>query len=95
MYNGSLDVLTASIKIESKDISINIIHYPLVKLMKNDILLANVSEAIAFGFRDINDAKAIDTNTNARIIYEIIDDIKIMSGMFKITVETKIGTAST
>ena len=66
MLHGSLDALiTSSNQIESDDISINIIHSSTGEINENDILLANVSEAIVIGFRvsSTNDAKkAIDTN---------------------------------
>jgi translation initiation factor IF-2 len=100
---GSLEAIRASIeKIDSKDIPIRILHAATGTITENDIMLAQASSAIVFGF-------GVDTKNTAEelakkegiilktysIIYDIIDDIeRVIKGMYKpVFEEVELGKA--
>ena len=101
--HGSLDAIIYSIqKIESTNISIDILHSGTGSITENDVLLAKASDALLFGFRvtATNDAKKMIESNNLTfktydIIYEILDDIhQVMSGMtISVQEDVLIGTA--
>ncbi len=82
--HGSLEAIKdAAAKIEREDASVILIHGAVGGITENDIVLAEASEAIVFGFNVRPDGKArkaaeqrgIDIRTY-RIIYELLEDIE-------------------
>lgn len=100
---GSLEAIRASIeKIDSQDIPIRILHAATGTITENDVMLAQASNAIIFGFGvDVNneanslaDKEGITLKTYT-IIYDIIDDIeRVIKGMYKpVFEEVELGQA--
>lgn len=100
---GSLEAIRASIeKIDSQDIPIRILHAATGAVTENDVMLAQASNAIIFGFGvDVNgDASTLADKENIilktyTIIYDIIDDIeRVIKGMYKpVFEEVELGQA--
>ena len=100
---GSLEAIRASIeKIDSQDIPIRILHAATGTITENDVMLAQASNAIIFGFGvDVNaDAKTLADKEGIilktyTIIYDIIDDIeRVIKGMYKpVFEEVELGQA--
>jgi translation initiation factor IF-2 len=89
---GSLEAIKASIaKVDSQDIPIRILHSSTGTVTENDVMLAQASNALVFGFGvPVNpDAKALAkkeglTLKTYTIIYEIVDDIeRVIKGLYK------------
>ncbi|MFC1754081.1 translation initiation factor IF-2, partial [Thermoproteota archaeon] len=90
--HGSLEAIVGSVsQIESKDITVNILHAATGAITENDIMLARASDGLVIGFnvmvnpeaKVIADSEAIEIRTYT-VIYEIIDDIrKVVEGLFK------------
>ena len=100
---GSLEAIRASIeKIDSKDIPIRILHAATGTITENDIMLAQASSAIVFGFgvdiknsaEELAKKEGIILKTYS-IIYDIIDDIeRVIKGMYKpVFEEVELGKA--
>lgn len=100
---GSLEAIRASIeKIDSQDIPIRILHAATGTITENDVMLAQASNAIIFGFGvDVNsEASTLAENENIilktyTIIYDIMDDIeRVIKGMYKpVFEEVELGQA--
>jgi len=87
---GSLEALKSSlVKLSNPEVKINIIHAGVGGITESDVILAEASNALIFGFNVRPDANAnaksdklgIEINLYS-IIYQIIDDVKqAMEGM--------------
>ncbi len=84
--HGSLEAIRdAVVKIQREDGRVTIIHTAIGGVTENDIVLAEASESVVFGFNVRPDAKArraaeaagIEVRTY-RIIYELLDDVEAM-----------------
>lgn len=102
--NGSLEPIIGSLnKIESDEISVNILHGQTGNISENDIMLAAASNAIVLGFNVKSDANtrrlAITEGVSIRhynIIYRLTEDIeKALKGMLEPEYEeVEIGQAA-
>ena len=100
---GSLEALIGALKqIESKKISLEIIHSAVGPISESDILLASASDAVVVGFNIKVEAMAVSAAKREgvqiklySIIYELLDQIKdAMAGMLEPELrETVIGHA--
>ena len=87
---GSLEPLVTSInKIQNDEIKIDILHASIGEVSENDIMLANASKAVVFGFNVGIDSAAkrsaasdlIDIHIYS-VIYHLLDDVeKMVKGM--------------
>ncbi len=84
--HGSLEAIRDAVsKIEREDAGVTIIHAAVGGITENDVVLAEASEAVVFGFNVRPDAparraaeqRAIDVRTY-RIIYELLEDVEAM-----------------
>ena len=84
--HGSLEAIRDAVaKISREDASVTVVHGAVGGITSNDIMLAEASEALIYGFNARPDASArnaakeagIDIRTFA-IIYELLDDIESM-----------------
>lgn len=101
--HGSVEALTQSIMgIASEEVKVNVIHEGVGAISETDVKLAMASDALIIGFNvmpDINAKKlAAEEEINIslyRIIYEVIDDIKLaISGLLAPDIkEVALGTA--
>ncbi len=84
--HGSLEAIRDAVaKIQREDGRVTVIHTAIGGVTENDIILAEATESIVFGFNVRPDAKArraaeaagIEVRTY-RIIYELLDDVEAM-----------------
>ncbi|MCH7584382.1 MAG: translation initiation factor IF-2 [Acidobacteria bacterium] len=84
--HGSLEAIRDAVaKIEREDGRVTIVHMAIGGVTENDIILAEATESVVFGFNVRPDAKArraaevagIEIRTY-RIIYELLDDVEAM-----------------
>jgi len=84
--HGSLEAIRDAVaKIEREDGRVTIVHMAIGGVSENDIILAEATESVVFGFNVRPDAKArraaevagIEIRTY-RIIYELLDDVEAM-----------------
>lgn len=84
--HGSLEAIRDAVaKIQREDGRVTIVHTAIGGVTENDIILAETTESIVFGFNVRPDAKArraaeaagIEVRTY-RIIYELLDDVEAM-----------------
>src|SRR5207249_4478226 len=100
---GSLEALASALKqIETKKVTLEIIHSAVGPISESDILLASASDAVVIGFNVKVEAMAVPTAKREgvqiklySIIYELLDQIKdAMAGLLEPELrETVIGHA--
>ena len=101
--HGSLEAIREAVgKISREDASVSIVHGAVGGITANDVMLAEASEAVIYGFNARPDASArtaakkagIEVRTFA-IIYELLDDIESMmvGELSPDEVETFLGVA--
>ena len=101
--HGSLEAIRESVgKIAREDASVSFVHGAVGGITANDVMLAEASEAVIYGFNARPDASAraaakvagIEVRTFA-IIYELLDDIELMmvGELAPDEVETFLGVA--
>ncbi|MFB3099345.1 MAG: translation initiation factor IF-2, partial [Acidimicrobiia bacterium] len=101
--HGSLEAIREAVaKISREDAAVDIIHGGVGGITANDIMLAETSEAIVYGFNSRPDASAraaaekaaIDIRTFS-IIYELLDDVEqlLVGELAPEQVETFLGVA--
>ncbi|MDD4294230.1 MAG: translation initiation factor IF-2 [Candidatus Omnitrophica bacterium] len=81
---GTLEAVEhALIRIESKEVELNIVHKGVGAINSSDVLLAEVSDAVIVGFKAVADAQTREMAKSKgieirvyQIIYELIDDVK-------------------
>lgn len=101
--HGSLEAIREAVgKISREDASVSVVHGAVGGITANDVMLAEASEAVIYGFNARPDASAraaakvagIEVRTFA-IIYELLDDIELMmvGELSPDEVETFLGVA--
>jgi len=100
---GSVEAIVDALKkIESKKVSLEIIHYAVGTVTESDVLLASASNAIILGFHTRVDHSAAETAKREgvqiklySIIYELIEEVKLaMAGLLEPVIkEVSLGTA--
>jgi translation initiation factor IF-2 len=84
--HGSLEAIRDAVaKISREDAAVSVIHGAVGGITENDVLLADTTESVVFGFSVRPDGKArrvaedagVDIRTY-RIIYELLDDLEAM-----------------
>ncbi len=101
--HGSLEAITDAVqKISREDAAVSVIHSGVGGISANDVMLAEASEAIIYGFNARPDASAraaakesgIDIRTFS-IIYELLDDVEalLVGELAPEEVETFLGVA--
>jgi translation initiation factor IF-2 len=81
---GSIDVLTKTLNEQGNDeVSVKVIHAAVGGINESDVLLADASDAVIFGFqvvipsavREIAEQHKVDVRLY-RVIYDVLDDVK-------------------
>ncbi len=101
--HGSLEAIRDSVaKIQREDGRVTIVHTAVGGITENDVILADATEAVIFGFNVRPDSKARKAAAEAgieirtyRIIYELLDDVEAMlvGRLSPESVEQLLGTA--
>ena len=97
--HGSIEAIADSLmKLETKEVKVNIIHKGVGAVTEGDVLLAAASNAIIIGFHIHANKKARELAKHEqveiksyRIIYDVVDDIKqALEGMLKPDISDEI-----
>jgi translation initiation factor IF-2 len=89
---GSIEAIAGTItKINSEELTVNIIHHAVGGITESDVALAAASRALVIGFNVRGSVQVVEKAKNEgvdiryySIIYNLVDDIKlILSGMLK------------